>query len=55
MTKMRWQLQVPVVQVSQGGLSKLTVKDLRDEIHARGLKQKGLKKMNKTQLLSLLQ
>jgi len=36
-------------------LSKLTVKELRHEIHARGLKPKGLSKMNKTQLLSLLQ
>ena len=36
-------------------LKKLTVKELREEINARGLKPKGLSKMNKTQLLSLLQ
>ena len=36
-------------------LSKLTVKELRDEINARGLKPKGLSKINKTQLISLLQ
>lgn len=36
-------------------LSKLTVKELRNEINARGLKPKGLRKMNKKQLLSILQ
>ena len=36
-------------------LSKKTVKELREEINARGLKPKGLSKMNKKQLLSLLQ
>ena len=36
-------------------LNKLTVKELREEINARGLKPKRLSKMNKTQLLSLLQ
>ena len=36
-------------------LSKLTVKELRNEINARGLKPKGLCQMNKKQLLSILQ
>ena len=36
-------------------LKKLTVKELREELNAKGLKPKGLSKMNKTQLLSLVQ
>ena len=36
-------------------LKNLMVKELREEINARGLKPKRLSKMNKTQLLSLLQ
>lgn len=35
-------------------LSQLTVKELRNEINARGLMPKGMSKMNKTQLISLL-
>ena len=33
---------------------KLTVKELREQINAKGLNPKGLSKMKKTQLLSLL-